>query len=178
MLSQILFLIFLIGATVFLLFKLKRVIVRLFINLQGPFFAPTTDKRIKQILQLAKLKPGMKVIDLGAGDGRILIGLVKAHPQITAVGVELDPKYVRLTKANIKAAGLENKIQIKQASFWNTDLSKYDVITIYGIQRIMGKLEKKLKGEIKKSCKVISVFFHFPSWEPKEQLGDIRLYKK
>lgn len=176
--SQILFLIFLVVATVFLLFKLGRMMVRLFINLQGPFFAPTTDKRIKQIIKLAKLKPKMRVIDLGVGDGRILIALVKACPQISAVGIELDPKYVKLAKANIRAAGLTKRIRIKHGSFWSEDLTNYDVITIYGIQRIMGRLEKKLKNEVKKSGKVISVYFHFPNWKPREELGDIKLYQK
>lgn len=175
---QILFLIFLIGATIFLLFQLKRLIIRFYITFQGPFFAPTSYNRIKQISQLAKLKPGMKIADLGAGDGRILIELVRAHPKVTAVGIELDPKYVKLATANVKAAGLEKSIQIKHVSFWGTDLSKYDVITVYCVQRFMDKLEKKLKNEIKKSCKVISVFFQFPTWKPVEQLGDIRLYRK
>ncbi|MBU1885755.1 class I SAM-dependent methyltransferase [Patescibacteria group bacterium] len=178
MLSQILFLFFLIGAIIFLIFKLKRALIRFYVIIQGPFFAPTSYKRIKQITQLAQLKPGMKIADLGSGDGRILIGLVKACPKITAIGIELDPKYVKLAKENVKAAGLNKRIRIKHASFWSMDLSNYDIITIYGIQRIMGKLEKKLKNEVKKSCKVVSVFFQFPTWEPKKQLGDIRLYRK
>ena len=178
MFYQILFLIFLIGATIFLLFKLRKLIIRFYITFQGPFFAPTSSERIKQILQLAKLKPGMKIVDLGSGDGRVLIELVKAYPKITAVGIELDPEYVRLSKANIKAAGLSNKIQIKHVSFWTTKLAEYDLIITYCIRKSMDRLEKKLKNEIKKSCEVISVYFQFPNWKPKKQLGDIRLYRK
>lgn len=175
---QILYLFFLIGLIIFLLILLKKALIRFYITIQGPFFAPTSYKRIEQIVQLAQLKPGMKIADLGSGDGRILIGLVKACPKITAVGIELNPKYVKLATKNVEETGLSNKIQIKHASFWNTDLSKYDVITVYGVQRFMGKLEKKLKNEVKKSCKVISVFFQFPNWESKKRLGDIRLYRK
>ncbi|MBU0576888.1 methyltransferase domain-containing protein [Patescibacteria group bacterium] len=175
---QILFLVYLIGATTYFLIELKKTIVKLYVVLQGPFFAPTSYKRIKQIARLAKLKPNMKLADLGAGDGRVLIELAKSCPGIKAVGIELDPEYVKLARKNISAAGLAKKIQIKHASFWEVSLSEYDVITTYCIQRFMGKLEKKLKNEIKKSCKVISVFFQFPTWEPKKQLGDIRLYRK
>lgn len=168
----------LIVTAVILLILIKRVIVRLFVMAQGAFWAPTSDKRIKQINQLAKFKPKMKLADLGAGDGRILIELVKANPGITAVGIELDPKYFKLATENVRKAKLEKKIQIIHGSFWDVDLSKFDVITVYLVQMFMGRLEKKVKKEIKKSCKVISVFFIFPTWKPKKQLGDIRLYQK
>lgn len=166
-----------IGVLVFLLIQIKRVLVRFYINLQGPFFAPTSYQRIQQIKKLAQLKPGIKVADLGVGDGRILIELVKANSEITAVGIELDPKYAKIATDNVAAEELSKKIQIKQTSFWDEDLSNFDIITVYGIQRFMGKLEKKLKNEVKKSCKVISVFFQFPDWKPQKQLGDIRLYQ-
>ncbi len=178
MLYQILLLIIIIIAGIFLLFEVKRLIVRLYITLQGPFFAPTSHERVEQVIKLAKLKKGMKIADLGSGDGRILIGLVKNHPDVTATGIELDPKYVKLATKNVEKAGLSDRIKIRHASFWEVNLSEFDVITMYCVQRFMGKLEKKLKKEIKKSCRVISVFFQFPTWSPTEKLGDIRLYRK
>ncbi|MBT7309849.1 MAG: methyltransferase domain-containing protein [Candidatus Pacebacteria bacterium] len=178
MLSQIIFLVFIIVITIFLLLELKKLLIRFYIALQGPFFAPTNSQRIQQILELAELKSGEKVVDLGSGDGRILIALVKANPDITAVGIELNPTYVKLSRANIQKAGLSEKIEIKKSSFWKEDLSKCNVIVTYCIKRVMGKLEKKLKNEIKESTKVISVFFQFPTWKPKIESGDIRLYQK
>lgn len=177
MLIQILALCLLFFIAAVLLIALKRQIVRIYVNLNGPFFAPTSYKRIKQIDTLAELKPGMTIADLGAGDGRILIELVKKNPRVKAVGIELDPKYVKLARKNVKAASLEKQITIKQQSFWEIDLSKFDVITVYCVQRFMGKLGQKLKREIKEKTKVISVFFVFPNWKPKKQLGDIRLYQ-
>jgi tRNA A58 N-methylase Trm61 len=178
MLWQLLILIGLIGVSIILLLLLKKQLVRAYVNLNGAFYAPTSKKRIKQIAKLAQLKPGMKVVDLGAGDGRILIELVKTHPGITGVGIELDPKYVKLAKENVKRAGLSKKIKIKAGSYWKEDLSQYDVITLYLVQRFMRRMEKKLKREIKLGAKVISVFFHFPSWKALKRLGDIRLYGK
>ena len=176
--SQIIFLVSIIVVTIFLLLELKKVLIRFYIALQGPFFAPTNSQRIKQILELAELKPGEKVVDLRSGDGRILIALVRAHPQIKAVGVELNPKYVKLSRDNIKKAGLSKKIEIRKSNFWKEDLSEYDLIVTYCIKMVMGKLERKLKDEIKESTKVISVFFQFPTWKPKIESGDIRLYQK
>jgi tRNA A58 N-methylase Trm61 len=153
-----------------------RALIKFAIALQGPFFAPVSYQRIKQIIKLAGLKPGMKVADLGSGDGRILIKLVKTQPKIKAIGYEIDPKYVKLSRKKIKKEGLENKIIIKNTSFWKADLSSFDVITIYCTQNFMKKLEKKLKAEIGRSTKVISVYFHFPTWKVKKILGDIKLY--
>lgn len=176
-LLELLALLFLTIGAFFLIKELIRTLVRFWVTLNGPFYAPTSDKRIKQIIKLAELKPGMKVADLGSGDGRILIELVKAEPKITAVGYEIDPKYIKLSRKKIKEAGLEKQIEIRAQNFWQADLSQFDVITVYCVQRFMGRLEKKLKDEIGKKTKVISVFFYFPHWQPKEKLGDIKLYQ-
>lgn len=155
-----------------------RNLIQFFIILQGPFFAPCSNHRIRQIIKLAKLKPNMKIADLGSGDGRVLIELIKTNPRVIAVGYEIDPKYIHLSKKNIKHAGLDKMITIKNQSFWQADLTNYDLITLYCTQNFMKKLEKKLKSEIKTSARVISVYFKFPTWQPTQVLGEIKLYRK
>lgn len=175
---QIFWLLLLLIVAGLLIVLLIRALVRLYVVSQGPFFAPTSHTRIQQIIALAELKPGMTVADLGSGDGRILIELVKAEPEIKAIGYELDPKYAQLSREKIAQASLEDQIEIKAQSFWEADLSDFDVITVYCVQQFMAKLGKKLRAEIKDSCKVFSVFFQFYEWEPKKVEGDIRLYQR
>ncbi len=176
-LLELLALLFLVAGAFFLVKEFIRTLVRFYVTLKGPFYAATSVERIEQIIEMAKLKPGMRVVDLGSGDGRILIELVKAAPEILAIGYEIDPKYVKLSRKKIAEAGLEDKIKIEQKSFWQADFSQDDIITVYCLQRFMERLEKKLRAEIKPDCKVISVFFQFPHWQPKKELGDIRLYQ-
>lgn len=140
-------------------------------------FAETSDTRIKQFMSLVPLKKGMIAADLGSGDGRILIKLAQ-KANLTAVGYEIDPKLVKLSRAKIAEAGLSSRITIKQQSFWRAELGNFDLVTVYGVQEMMPRLEKKLLKELKKGASIVSVYFKFPSWMEKKRLGDIRLYQK
>jgi 2-polyprenyl-3-methyl-5-hydroxy-6-metoxy-1,4-benzoquinol methylase len=163
-------------ALVFIL-KLKDVLIRLYITLQGPFFGATSDERIRDLIQLAKIKPGDKVVDLGSGDGCVLIALAQKY-NIEAVGYEIDPKYVKISREKIAEAGLNHKITIHDQSFWEADISKFDMVVIFCVPRFLKRIEQKFTKELKSSANVYSIFFRFPTWKPVKELGDIRMYRK
>lgn len=157
--------------------KLKEILIRLFITLQGPFFGATSDERIHDLLTLVKLKPGDMVVDLGSGDGRVLIALAQEY-DIQAVGYEIDPKYVKLSKEKITEAGLADKITIYDQNFWEADISSFDVVVIFCVPRFLPRIERKFAKELKRGATVYSIFFRFPTWKPIKELGDIRVYRK
>ncbi len=175
--GQYILLVFLIIMAGLMVRLMVRLLFRLYISLQGAFFAETSDTRIKQFMSLVPLKKGMIAADLGSGDGRILIKLAQ-KANLTAVGYEIDPKLVKLSRAKIAEAGLSSRITIKQQSFWRAELGNFDLVTVYGVQEMMPRLEKKLLKELKKGASIVSVYFKFPSWMEKKRLGDIRLYQK
>lgn len=142
----------------------------------GAFFAKIDDRSIENMINLANIKSGQKIVDLGSGDGRLVIALAKAGA--IAYGFEINPFLVYTSKRKIKKAGLDKKAFIKQSNFWNEDLSGFDAITIFGIKFIMEDLEKKLKKELKPGAIVISKYFTFPNWKPIKNLEMINLYKK
>jgi cyclopropane fatty-acyl-phospholipid synthase-like methyltransferase len=146
----------------------------IYIVLQGAFFAVSRPERIDKILKLLAVKPGLKVADLGSGDGRVLVALAKAG--VIAEGYEIDPLLIFQSRRLVKKHGLENKIKIHAQSYWSADLSKYDSIVVYGIGHIMKRLEKKLAQDLKPGTPVISNFFQFPNWQAKKKLGEVRLY--
>jgi hypothetical protein len=74
--------------------------------------------------------------------------------------------------------GLKNKAHIYNKSFWNVNLSSYDVVVIYGIDYIMERLEKKLLKELQPGTRIISNSFKFPNWDYLEKKNDIYLYIK
>jgi protein-L-isoaspartate O-methyltransferase len=160
------------------LVKIKQLVIRLLIVLQGPFFAPTSDERIEDILNLVTIKPTSQIADIGSGDGRVLIALAKKFNFKKAVGYEIDPPLISKSRAAIKEAKLSKKIEIKNEDLWLADLSQYDVIVVYFIPRLMKKLEEKLLHELKPGAQVISVFFTFPTWKLAAERGAIRLYRK
>lgn len=142
----------------------------------GAFFAQTTPDLAKKILLLADIKPGQKAVDLGSGDGRLVIAMAKLG--IESHGYEINPFLVILSKFKIYKAGLGNKAFVYWGSFWQKDLSGYDIIVLYGISYIMNDLELKLKKELKIGAKVVSNYFRFPHWASEKQEGNICLYKK
>ncbi len=137
-------------------------------------FVPSAEDRVEIMLQLANVKPGEKAVDLGSGDGRVIIGLAKLGAK--ADGMEIDPELVKRARKNASEQGLDGKIKIINTNYWDEDLSGYDVITIYGITSIMDRLEQKLRKELKPGARVISNYFTFPNWQPVERQGEIYVY--
>ena len=170
---------FTIGFWIFIfiiLLALFRVLQLVYISTQGAFYATSNDDRIKNLIRLAKIKNGEKVVDLGCGDGRVVIALAKAGAKVD--GVEIDPYYYLKAKKNVEKANLNDKAKILKRNFWNMNLSEYDVIVVYGISYIMRKLEKKLQREMKSDARVISVYYRFPTWKEEEREGEVWLYRK
>ena len=141
----------------------------------GAPFEPTSDKKVKKMIRLAKIKKGDKAVDLGSGDGRIVIALAKAGAE--AHGYEINPFLVLLSKYKIKRAGLKGKAFIHWKNFWKISFRKYDVIMMFQFKTIMHRLEKKLKKELKPKSRVVSYYWKFPNWKPKKKIENIYLYK-
>ncbi|MBZ9572911.1 methyltransferase domain-containing protein [Patescibacteria group bacterium] len=142
----------------------------------GAPFLPTDKERIERALRLVNLKPGQKIADLGAGDGRILIACAKKGAK--AYGFEINPFLVWKAKSNLKREKVQNLAICQQKSFWNQDFSSFDVVFVYGISHIMKKLEKKLQKELKHGSKVVSFVFSFPNWQPQIKENGIYVYNK
>lgn len=141
----------------------------------GAYFAASSAERIESIIKLANVYPGQKVVDLGSGDGRVVIALAKAGAN--AVGIEVNPWLALKSRWAIKGKKLSNKAKILTQNLWNHDLSKYDVVVVYGIGYIMPKLEEKFKSELKAGAKVISVYFKLPDRKPVKSSNEVYLYR-
>ncbi len=141
----------------------------------GAIYVPTKPEVVKKMINLADIKPGGKAIDLGSGDGRLVIALAKAG--VEAHGYEINPFLVRLAQKNIRKAGISDRAFIHLKSFWKEDFSKFNIVTVYGMSYIMGKLELKLKKELKADAKVVSNSFAFPNWQHSKKEEGIYLYE-
>lgn len=164
------FLLFLlITSLIFLIFSLVTIFT-------GAPYVGTSKERIKELIVLAKIKKGEKALDLGSGDGRIVIAMAKTGA--IAYGYEFNPFLVLLSRWNIFREGLHGKAFVRWKNFWQADLSSFDVITIYGVSYIMKKLENKIKREAKKGARIISSSYSFKNWEPVAKRDYIFVYKK
>lgn len=162
--------------TIALILGLSLLVIFLLPLFGGAPYVPTPKKKVKKMLEMAELKPGEKLIDMGSGDGQILIEATKLGVQ--AEGYEIDPLLIWLSKKEIRKAGFEAKIKINWKSFWKADVKEADIITFYGIIGIMGKMERKLLAELKPGARVVSYSFAFSKWQPEKHESGIFLYRK
>ena len=136
---------------------------------------PTRQKKIKAILYLLNNQKG-KAVDLGSGDGRIIIAL--ALKGFEAHGYEINPFLVWWSRYKIRKAGLKGKAFVHKKSYWDEDFSEYDVIVVFGILNMMERLEKKMQKELNTGAVVVSSLFEFPNWEYYDKKDGVYIYQK
>jgi cyclopropane fatty-acyl-phospholipid synthase-like methyltransferase len=134
---------------------------------EGAHYMPTTNEIVIQMLTMAELKPGDKLVDIGSGDGRILIAA--AQQGIESVGYEINPLLVLWSRSRIKRAGMDTLARVYIKNFWGVNFSEFSVVMVYGIPHIMSSLEKKLDRELKPGARILCNSFPLPS---KSRLGN------
>lgn len=140
----------------------------------GAPFEPTSNRKVKKILKLANVKKGDKAVDLGSGDGRIVIELAKKGAE--AHGFEINPILVLISRWKIRKANMKNA-HIHWKSFWKADFSKYNIITLFQFPTIMRSLRDKMKKELKPKARIVSHYWKFPGWKIKKKIDNIYLYQ-
>lgn len=126
------------------------------------------------MLELAHPKPGEIGVDLGSGDGRILIAFAKRGVHMH--GFEMDPTLIEKSQKYIQREGLEDRIILHNSNFWDADLSQYEVVTVYGMPDVMDDLEAKLLHDLKPGAKVLLNYYTFNHLEPTASKDNVYLY--
>ncbi|MFB3921233.1 MAG: cyclopropane-fatty-acyl-phospholipid synthase family protein [Terriglobia bacterium] len=109
---------------------------------------------VEKMLELAHLRPGEVIYDLGSGDGRILI-LAAQKYGARGVGIELDPRRCKLSRQKIDQLGLIEQIQIIQGDVLEQDLTPADVVTVYMTRYAMQKLTPRLDKFLRDGTRVV-----------------------
>jgi SAM-dependent methyltransferase len=128
-------------------------------------YVPTPHEVVSRMLDLAEIKQGEVLYDLGSGDGRIVVAAAKKFG-IRAVGFEIDPVLVKDSRQIIKQAGLEELVEIRQQDIRTVDFSPASVVTMYLYPAANLRLRPVLMRELKPGSRVISHDFGMGSWKP------------
>ena len=128
-------------------------------------FVQTPVEVARKMIQLADLRSGQVLFDLGAGDGRLVITAAQ-ETSASAVGVEMRDDLVERARSEIKRLNLEDKAKMIHGDFFNVDLKDADAVTLYLTTSGNERLRPKLEGELRKGAKVISHDFKVGNWKP------------
>jgi SAM-dependent methyltransferase len=127
-------------------------------------FVPTPQEVVDKMIELAGVKEGDVVYDLGSGDGRIVITAAKKGAR--AVGFDVDGDLVKDSQENIRKAGLEKLAEIKQQDILTVDLSPATVVTMYLLPDVNLKLKPNILKQLKPGSRVVSHAFDMGDWKP------------
>ncbi|HWY46505.1 MAG TPA: methyltransferase domain-containing protein [Bryobacteraceae bacterium] len=134
-------------------------------NSLAPYVA-SPQQIVDRMLELADLKPGEMLYDLGSGDGRVLITAVQRY-HAKAVGIEISELLVKSTTERIQKLGLDNDARVIRGDLLEVDLSPADVVTIYLATDSNEILRPNLEKYLKPGARVVSHDYVVPGWKPK-----------
>jgi len=135
-----------------------------YVNKLAPYVA-SPARVVDRMLELASIKPGETVFDLGSGDGRVLIAAVEKY-KAKAVGVEISPKLVAQANSNIEKAKLNGQARVIQGDLLKTDLTGADVVIIYLTTSFNEELRPRMEKFLKPGARVVSHDYAVPGWKP------------
>jgi SAM-dependent methyltransferase len=130
-------------------------------------YVPTPEDVVEKMLDAANVGPGDYVIDLGSGDGRIVIAAAKRGA--FAHGVDIDPQRIKEANANARQAGVEDKVVFVEGNIFETDISAASVITMYLLSTVNLKLRPKLLDTLEPGTRIVSHSFDMNDWNPDNQ---------
>jgi len=146
-------------------------------SFMGAPFIPTSGRKVKRMLELAKLKKGEKLYDLGAGDGRFVVAA--AQQGVNAVGVEINPFQVWWCNFRIALLGLGKQAKVVRGNIFTYDVSDADIVICYLLPETNKRLQPILEKALKPGVRVVTHIFRFHGWklEAEDKKAHLYVYK-
>ena len=126
-------------------------------------YVPTPQVTVDEMLRVAGVGPRDFVIDLGSGDGRIVVTAASKFGA-RGFGVDLDEELVAQSEENARRAGVEDRVKFLRQDLFKTDLSQATVITMYLLPSVVRRLRPQLL-QLKPGTRVVSHDFDMDDWK-------------
>lgn len=128
-------------------------------------YVPTPQVVVDEMLKLSGVTADDFVIDLGSGDGRIVITAAKQF-KAKGLGVDIDGKLVALSNRNAKQEKVDDRVEFAERDMFKTDIGKASVLTLYVLPDFMAKLRSKVLAELKPGTRVVAHDYYLEDWHP------------
>ena len=129
-------------------------------------FVGSPEFTVERMVKLAQLRDDDVVVDLGSGDGRIILAALRANPKVRGWGVDINPELIAEANANAREQGVADRAQFFHRNVFDADIGQATVITMWLFPELMRLLRPKLLAEAKPGTRLVSNGFEMPGWEP------------
>ena len=126
-------------------------------------YVNSPEHAVEKMLDMANLKRGETLYDLGCGDGRILIAAAEKY-RVKAVGIEISDHLAKRATENVKKAGLQERVKVVHGNFMQTNLKEADVVTLYLATAANESLRPNLERYLRPNTRVVSYDYPIPGW--------------
>lgn len=140
--------------------------------LVGAPYLPTLKPQITAAFKLADLKAGDRLLELGCGDGKVL--LAAARQGLNATGYELNP--LLAVVAWLRTRRYRRQIKVIWGDFWKVEWPPTDAVFVFLLSRYMTKLDSRMRDSQLKPVKLVSVAFAIPDKRADEKQAGVYLY--
>lgn len=138
----------------------------------GAPWVPAFRRDFDELFQLTKVGAGTEFVDLGCGDGKVLLAAARAGANVT--GYEINPLLWAIAWLRLLPFG--HRAHVRLGSYWGRELNRYDVIWLYLIDHHMPRMARTLAQKARSDAMVISYMFAFPRIKPSDKTYNSQIY--
>ena len=131
-------------------------------------YVPTPPEIVKGMLKLAGVKKGDFVIDLGCGDGRIVVAAASDFGA-RGMGYDLNPQRIKEANENAQKAGVQGRVRFVEKNLFEADIHEATVLTLYLLPSVNEKLKPRILAELRPGTRVVSHSFDMGDWKAEKQ---------
>jgi outer membrane protein assembly factor BamB len=131
-------------------------------------YVPTPQDVVEKMLELAKVKKTETLVDLGCGDGRIVVTAARKY-SCKAIGYDIDPACVKMSQESVKEHGVASRVTIERKDMFTVDLAKMDVVALYLPPQVAGRLLPQLE-RLPAGARVVCHAFAIPRIVPDKEV--------
>lgn len=135
-------------------------------NLDVPY-VPTPNSVVSAMLKAAKVTKDDVVIDLGCGDGRVVVAAARDFGA-RGIGYDLNPQRISEANENARQAGVTSRVKFIEKNLFEAEIHEATVVALYLLPSVNAKLKPRLLQELRPGTRVVSHNFTMPDWRPKE----------
>lgn len=133
-------------------------------------YVPTPQIVVDEMLKMANVGAKDFVIDLGSGDGRMILTAARNF-KASGLGVDIDRSLVESANRQAKAEGVADRAKFIEQDMFKADIGKATVITLYVLPDFMEKLRPKLLAELKPGTRIVAHDYYMSDWYPDRQIS-------